>query len=253
MLAALEPQKRPLLRNHDVLHLKPVLALNLAADTGLFHSNRALKALSLLGFGVLTLGTNVSGVKVFWFTKIPSEDYCHPALGSSRTALQIPEQTGFMQSRQKTRQRSFSQTSMLPTYGQPSLSGRRSQHSPLCCFPALRYLLAPCCTLLHVTQRIAACLPLPCNVSGHVWSCHAGCVSILSSPPPSLQRQASGQPTPTPASRPPQPTSHRGDDRPNSVQTNCPTRIPDRPHNILHQDATPWSLEFLRGVALKSF
>ena len=79
MLAALEPQKRPLLRNHDVLHLKPVLALNLAADTGLFHSNRALKALSLLGFGVLTLGTNVSGVKVLWFTKIPSEDYSHPA------------------------------------------------------------------------------------------------------------------------------------------------------------------------------
>ncbi|CAL1144037.1 unnamed protein product [Cladocopium goreaui] len=49
----------------------PVLALNLAADTGLFHSNRALKALSLLGFGVLTLGTNElvlhhANVKSIW-------------------------------------------------------------------------------------------------------------------------------------------------------------------------------------------
>ena len=96
MLAVLASEKRPLLRNHDVLHLKPVLALNLQAAAGIYHSNRALKALSLLGFGVVTLSTNTSGTKVLWFTKIPSEDYASPALQRSRSALAIPEPNGFI-------------------------------------------------------------------------------------------------------------------------------------------------------------
>lgn len=96
MLAVLASEKRPLLRNHDVLHLKPVLALNLQAAAGIYHSNRALKALSLLGFGVVTLSTNTSGTKVLWFTKIPSEDYASPALQRSRSALAILEPNGFI-------------------------------------------------------------------------------------------------------------------------------------------------------------
>ena len=42
MLAVLASEKRPLLRNHDVLHLKPVLALNLQAAAGIYHRATAL-------------------------------------------------------------------------------------------------------------------------------------------------------------------------------------------------------------------
>lgn len=94
MLAVLESAKKPMLRNHDVPHLRPVLALNLPSELALLHSNRALRILDLLGLGVVSLSTNTSGGKLLWFTKRPQEESSHAALARSREALQVP-QNGF--------------------------------------------------------------------------------------------------------------------------------------------------------------
>ena len=90
MLAVLESQKKPILRHNDVLHLRSVLALNLGDRLALAHALRALRALDLLGLGVLTHSTNATGTKVLWFTKRPPDDWRHVALQVSRTALQLP-------------------------------------------------------------------------------------------------------------------------------------------------------------------
>lgn len=90
MLAVLESQKKPILRHNDVLHLRSVLALNLEDRLALAHALRALRALDLLGLGVLTRSTNATGTKVLWFTKRPPDDWRHVALQVSRTALQLP-------------------------------------------------------------------------------------------------------------------------------------------------------------------
>ena len=91
MLAVLVSSRRPILRNTDVSHLRPVLALNLNVAASHLLAARALKLLALLGCGAVSLSVNVGGSKVLWFTKIASDDWNNAVLDATRIALQVPE------------------------------------------------------------------------------------------------------------------------------------------------------------------
>ena len=95
MPAVLESQKKPMLRNHDVLHLRPALALNLNNPSVLCTAHVPWKRWAFWA-SVLTPSTNSTGTKVLWFTKIPQDSWMHPCLAQSCAVLQVPAENGFV-------------------------------------------------------------------------------------------------------------------------------------------------------------
>ncbi|CAK9059187.1 Uncharacterized protein SCF082_LOCUS31407 [Durusdinium trenchii] len=75
--------KNPVLRQSDVGHLKPIIALNLPASCISQYTVKAFRLLDMLDLGQATLSTNVAGVKCTFFTNIPDEMVVHPIAQSS--------------------------------------------------------------------------------------------------------------------------------------------------------------------------
>lgn len=95
MLAVLVSTRRPIFRQTEVAHLRPVVGLGLPEPSLAHHALRALKVLQLLGCGVFTLSCNDRGSKVCWFTKCSREDWEHEALLPCKNALELPEDFAF--------------------------------------------------------------------------------------------------------------------------------------------------------------
>jgi len=119
----------------------------------------------------------------------------------------------------------------------------------------------PACSLLHAVARD----PTHCSMSAPSVQCFWSCLVMprrwaglcfhpfLTAPlPPPPSKRPTDPYTRVP---PPQPTSTEVMIDQTACKRTAPPadRIPDRPHNILHQKATPWSLEFLRGVGPQKF